>query len=54
MSHLRLIKALTLACLTALALTACGGNDDEQPVAPPQKPAPDPSQPVKPELRCAP
>ncbi|CAM4058180.1 Lipoprotein [Comamonas aquatilis] len=50
MPHMRLIKALTLACLTAIALTACGGNDDEQPVAPPTNP----SEPAKPELRCAP
>ncbi|QGS31334.1 hypothetical protein [Cupriavidus metallidurans] len=66
MQRMRLIRALLVASLVAIGTVACGGNDDsppasspQQPVSPPQQPstpdgAPNPTEPAKPDMRCAP
>ncbi|WP_180863087.1 hypothetical protein [Cupriavidus pauculus] len=53
MQSMRLTRVLLAVCLTAAALSACGGNDDG-PANPsnPSNPGGTPSQPV--EKRCAP
>ena len=55
MQRMRLIRALLVASLVAIGTVACGGNDDR----PPQQPstpdgAPSPTEPAKPDMRCAP
>ena len=54
MQSMRLTRVLLAVCLTAAALSACGGNDD--PAAPSNPPTPgNPSTPAQPvEKRCAP
>ena len=62
MQRMRLIRALLVASLVAIGTVACGGNDDsppQHPVSPPQQPstpdgAPSPTEPAKPDMRCAP
>ena len=52
MQSMRLTRVLLAVCLTAAALSACGGNDDG-PASPSNPASPStPSQPV--EKRCAP
>lgn len=53
MQSMRLTRVLLAVCLTAAALSACGGNDDDSKPATvkPTDPA-TPTQPV--EKRCAP
>jgi ABC-type oligopeptide transport system substrate-binding subunit len=52
MQSMRLTRVLLAVCLTAAALSACGGNDDS--ASAPSNPA-NPSNPSQPaEKRCAP
>lgn len=56
MQRLRLTRALAAVCLTAAALTGCGGNDDggKAPTDSVTTPTPQPETPQAVDKRCAP